>query len=293
MPEEVKRLTPKGDTLREIFLKSGNFCTFPGCGQLMMDVDGEFIGQVCHIEAAEEGGERFNPDMSNEDRRAASNLMLMCYPHHQKTNNVNIYSVEKLKKMKADHESRFSRPDRAILEKLTDWTELDAPTEVQNLKRMDSVLGWNHEASELKESADELNMYVTRLRNVPIDLRRFIGFVVKRAVKMSHTRAVETVNGTLLLVSDLRGVSTLSERAIFDRANELDAYGLGNISEIDTDLGPSPAVRVRDLESGWPLWRDIVAFCDATAEPIEAFTEELDFARLDQAASGAEGSNIE
>jgi hypothetical protein len=67
-----------------------------------MDIEGDFIGQLCHIEAAEEGGERFNPSMTNDERRAVANLMLMCYPHHVKTNDVNTYTVDVLRKMKSD-----------------------------------------------------------------------------------------------------------------------------------------------------------------------------------------------
>ena len=65
MSEVVKRLAPRGETLRELFLKSGNLCAFPGCASLMMNAEGVFVGQVCHIEAAEVGGERFNPSMTN------------------------------------------------------------------------------------------------------------------------------------------------------------------------------------------------------------------------------------
>ena len=49
----------------------------------MMNEQGVFIGQVCHIKAAENGGPRFSPAMTNEQRRAPANLMLMCYAHHQ------------------------------------------------------------------------------------------------------------------------------------------------------------------------------------------------------------------
>lgn len=284
MTEKAKRLAPRPDTLREVFLKSGNLCAFPGCGQLMMDADGVFIGQVCHIEAAEEGGERFNPAMTNEDRRAASNLMLMCYPHHQKTEDVALYPVDKLKQIKLDHEHRFSRPDRAILETLTDWTELDTPTEVQNLGRLNTVLGRNHKPEELQEAVDELNAYVARLRTVPVELRRFVGAVMKRALKMENSRVVQhgiLMGGTLVLISDLIGAFNLGERTIAERASQLDAYGLGDISQIDTQMGLKPAVRVHDLKSGWSLWKDIVKFCDLVAEPLEAFTDDLDFGRLD------------
>jgi hypothetical protein len=83
----------------------------------MMDSEGDFIGQLCNIEAAEESGERFNPCMTNDERRAVGNLMLMCYAHHVKTNDVKTYTVDVLRKFKSDHERRFSEPQRAILEK--------------------------------------------------------------------------------------------------------------------------------------------------------------------------------
>ena len=77
MVKEAKRLTPKSETLRELFLKSGNQCAFPDCDARMIDKEGNFIGQLCHIEAAEDGGPRFNANMSNEERRAYENLMLI------------------------------------------------------------------------------------------------------------------------------------------------------------------------------------------------------------------------
>lgn len=82
----------------------------------MMSADGVFIGQLCHIEAAEPGGERFNANMTNEQRRSAPNLMLMCYPHHQETNNVALFPVGRLKEMKSNHERRFAQPNKTILE---------------------------------------------------------------------------------------------------------------------------------------------------------------------------------
>lgn len=81
-----------------------------------MTDDGVLIGQLCHIEAAEPGGERFNPNMTNEERRSAANLVFMCYRHHTETNDVDRFTVVDLRKMKSDHEYRFSRPDRGMRE---------------------------------------------------------------------------------------------------------------------------------------------------------------------------------
>jgi hypothetical protein len=55
MSEVVQRLAPKGETLRELFLRSGNLCAYPGCSKFMLSENGKFVGQLRHIEAAEEG----------------------------------------------------------------------------------------------------------------------------------------------------------------------------------------------------------------------------------------------
>ncbi len=100
---KAKRKTPDKDTLRELYLKSGNQCAFTSCTRVMLNKDGVFVGQICHIEAAEEGGERFNPFMTDEERAAFSNLMLMCYDHHVITNDVTTYTVPVLRGIKAEH----------------------------------------------------------------------------------------------------------------------------------------------------------------------------------------------
>ena len=208
--------------------------------------------------------------------------MLMCYPHHQSTNDVVKYSVAKLREMKADHEARFSDPARAILERLTDWTAATEPTLVVNLKRLDQVLGWKYEQVELDECVAELNSFIGRLRNAPINLRRFAGAVAKRASRMESQRVVhDTFSGICVLVSDIAGAHGLSATKIGKLTNELNGYGIGCIDDIDTDLGPKPAVRLHHLKSGWKIWPDLVDFCEQAHEPLEAFTEQLDFSRLD------------
>ncbi|MEJ6979414.1 hypothetical protein WG906_03075 [Pedobacter sp. P351] len=101
------RKSPFQNIIRRLFAVSGNECAFPDCKHVLIDEDGDFIGQVCHIQAAEKGGERYNPDQSDEDRRSFENLMLLCYAHHIKTDDVAKYPVETLKKIKSDHETTF------------------------------------------------------------------------------------------------------------------------------------------------------------------------------------------
>lgn len=103
----MSRLTPKKDTLRALFAKSGNQCTFPACNHLLINHKNQLIGEVCHIEAAEEGGERYNPNQTDEERRDYSNLILLCHEHHVETNDINEFTVDKLKEMKRLHENKY------------------------------------------------------------------------------------------------------------------------------------------------------------------------------------------
>lgn len=107
MKETPKRLAPTTDTLRALFAKSGNKCAFPDCDHPLIDEDNNFIAQVCHIEDALPGG-RFNEDMTNEQRRSYSNLVLFCYRHHIQTNNVEKFSVPRLQEIKTSHELLFT-----------------------------------------------------------------------------------------------------------------------------------------------------------------------------------------
>ena len=87
--------------------------------------------------------------------------------------------------------------------------------------------------------------------------------------------------GTRILASDLEAALRLPPQVIMERVTELDAYGLGDLSEIFIAEIEQPAVRVQDLKSGWPIWMDIAEFCEKAHEPINSFTIDLDFSRLD------------
>lgn len=102
-----ERLDPKIGVIKRLFALSGNQCAYPGCLQCIVDHESEIIyGEICHIEAANKGGQRFNPNQTNEERRAFENLLLLCPNHHRTTDNIQKYTVEALKKIKADHEAK-------------------------------------------------------------------------------------------------------------------------------------------------------------------------------------------
>lgn len=94
-------------TIKRLYSMSGNRCAFPGCNQPFFKDDETNISNICHIEAAEPGGQRYNPDSNDEYRRSFENLILLCPNHHKITDNTEKYTVEVLKEMKRNHEATF------------------------------------------------------------------------------------------------------------------------------------------------------------------------------------------
>ena len=85
--ETPKRLAPTKETVRQVAARSGNLCAFAAreeCDHPIINDEDQFVVQLCHIEAAEPAGARFNPNMTNEQRRAPGNLVFpLSRPPHR------------------------------------------------------------------------------------------------------------------------------------------------------------------------------------------------------------------
>jgi hypothetical protein len=114
----MARLAPRTETLRALFARSGNECAFPGCSQRLINHRNQFVGQVCHINAAAIDGQRYDPNQTDDQRRSYENLILLCYPHHIETNEVAEYSAARLQQMKWRHEACFETRPYAIEESI-------------------------------------------------------------------------------------------------------------------------------------------------------------------------------
>ncbi len=60
----------------------------------------------------------------------------------------------------------------------------------------------------------------------------------------------------------------------------MDSYGLGDLDEINTELGPQPMIRIWHPEQG-PSWLDMVAFCEKASVAFDSLIDDLNFAQLD------------
>ena len=135
----MPRKNPTIDVIRALFARSGNQCAFPKCLQPLVNDKNQFIGHTCHIEAANPGGERYNPNQTDDDRSAYNNLLLMCYPHHVETNEVDVYTVKKLREIKLEHESNFKINSYKIHEELLCKLALEMDEYWSNIEILNTV----------------------------------------------------------------------------------------------------------------------------------------------------------
>ena len=116
----MARHSPRDGTIRALFAKSGNVCAFPACTHELVANDDLYVAEICHIEAAEPRGPRYNPNTTDEVRRGYDNLVLLCHAHHRRVDSdVSTYTVEWLRQMKAQHESAVRdgafRPNASVI----------------------------------------------------------------------------------------------------------------------------------------------------------------------------------
>lgn len=94
-----------------IWGKAGGRCSESQCRRILIyrpdeAADASLVGEVCHIKARSPGGPRYDGNYPEEFRESYDNVLLMCRIHHKIVDDhPEIYSVEKLKAIKNDHEA--------------------------------------------------------------------------------------------------------------------------------------------------------------------------------------------
>ena len=230
--EEVKRLTPKTDTLRRLYTVSGNLCSFPGCMKPMFNHEGNFVGQICHIEAAKPQGERFNSLMTNEQRREFDNLMLMCYEHHIETNKEKEYPVEKLKKFKSDHEKRFNNIESMVnlmQESIVDVTSTVKGNDIDNLQKLNVDYSGNYLATPFdKVDLNAFNSMIRVFETLSPQARKTF------AISLSRSKYEKSLygNDSDKLYFDPREVERVTGQNLISIFNELESNDLIYLDEI-------------------------------------------------------------
>lgn len=278
MAQKPRRLTPKPDVLRELFLLSGNNCAMPQCKQVIIDSTGVMVGRVCHIEAAMPDGPRFNATMTNDQRRAISNLVLLCGGHHSQIDSKKAeakWPIAAVRKIKADHEAKFRGLDatlqRSFESSFVDNTDALDPTPPNTFSALEKyVPDCKVEAEDHAERLKEVTNYLKKMSRVPDTERDFMLAVIKRAEKLGDMGECISVD-----VYDLNSALGLSHGKIRTLGEALDRYSVGRI---DHDGDRTHAIIYNP--SDFVGWGDIVTFCNKSGRTIDQFVLHLKFGLL-------------
>ena len=260
--------------MRELYIKSGNECAYPVCHNVLVDEYGKFVGEVCHIEAAMPGGERFNPNMTNEDRRSFGNLMLMCHHHHVVTDDVCIYTVEKLKEMKRNHEMKYSGIIGQMMNSITDYGMSLEYTPCFNCKKISRILEWGITDEEKRENAAVLDKHLQKLLDLPIETRQLLGIMVMRSYWNRYDCIVP--------IHEVERATGLKPENIIQNVEILERRGIISEIEVEEEKGIPSCILYPDFESSFPYWNAIREFVKKTGTPIERICCDLDFSVFDE-----------
>lgn len=225
-----KRLPPKPETLRKLYILSGNMCAMPNCTNVLIDKDGTRLGEVAHIHAASDGGPRANTSLSQEERRDAENLILLCRNCHRKIDkNVEQYPAETLIKIKERHESTYIKG--------LEQAELKDCMDEYTTKLPDSLGAWGIMRSdeEYEDARKSLENVTDRLAVVPLSTREFLVKCLRRSSrsKYPHRREELRVNAEEIRQAISVEGRQISRKTIAEHVKILENYGFACFEEKD------------------------------------------------------------
>lgn len=96
--------------------RSGNRCALPSCRVVLVQDSkpgsAQNIGEAVHISGARSGSARYDPQMAAQERNHVDNLLYLCRNCHAIIDqDVESYSIERLRRIKAEHEANVQARD--------------------------------------------------------------------------------------------------------------------------------------------------------------------------------------
>ena len=113
MATSTRRYSEK--TIKVLFGSSGNQCAYPDCTNPIIapeteQSDATVVAYIRHIYAAADNGPRGKPDLTEEERNAPDNLILLCGHHHPVVDKqYETYPADLLRSWKKVHEAKFGQ----------------------------------------------------------------------------------------------------------------------------------------------------------------------------------------
>lgn len=261
-------------TLKKLFALSRNRCAFPGCPQEIVDSENNIIGEICHIEAAESGGERFNLKQTDEERCSYENLILLCRNHHKVTNNITIYTVVKLKEMKKNHEAKFKDIVEKINSDIKDHTNENKICIPKTLMGISEFFKWGLGDDEVNGNIAWIENFASRLKKLPREARQLLYIIFDRAEEKYYSRIFVTFETPVV---EIKKICKLSINEINENMIILEKY---KFCEFDTNFEDIRIINISDDKFDG-LWKYLKDYCSAKSINISDMIVNLRFDLLD------------
>ena len=205
MAPQMARKHPTTETLRALFAHSGNTCAFPSCRHPLVNEKYQFVAEVCHIQAANPGGERYNAHQTDDERRAYDNLILLCHRHHVETNDVDLYPVEKFIEMKRTHEAMYREETYVVHETIVDDLTVRMEEYWSNIEWLNTI---KHPVPDLAVPIDTKGSFFHTMREASETLARLES--LSEAIRSSD----ESLNDDLLEFIEKYGCDSSEVREV-------------------------------------------------------------------------------
>ena len=255
MPE-TKRIPPSAKTLRELYVLSGNLCANPKCATVLVNANGTMVADVCHIKGERPKIARFDETLSEEDRRAPANLILLCSTCHTLVDKEDKkYTALKLSKWKKDREARFTAVGDTLRQRYIH--EIADESDVSDLT-MPSTLGayvkylrknkYRHQID--KDTAGEIKDYVDKLRHLAMPDRVLMQAIVEKILELGGTS--EDEYGVSAHPDDLKTILIDNKRLSDWRISKFGkTLGRNALGGVDSDEEPLLSIAAPNHDVGW------------------------------------------
>ena len=282
-----KRLPPTIATLRTLYAHSGNQCTKPDCSTVLINANGSVVADVCHIKAAKKGGPRFDANLTSEQRRHVSNLILLCRTCHALVDaETKRYTVATLTRWKCDREARFKAVGQTLRQRylahIFDDADAISATAPKSLTRFIKFLEQEnldhdlHDTDTVRETLEELAHYVDRSRHLTLEDRQLLAAVVTKAMALDQTSPF--ISGLSVHPDDLKTIRITGKSLSTYRINRLaETLARHNLGFLDPD---EPSVRISN-PADRITWIEISHFLEHHPPGLPSLFIDLDFSVFD------------
>lgn len=242
---------------------------------MLLKDDSTWNCEVAHIYGVKKDAARGVHNLSDEDLRDVSNLLLVCREHHGVIDNKSLedeYTVERVQTMKRNHEDRY-REAIAGLERIVDTSEGSGPRYPTNLRALDGFSG--DDETDLNIAA--MKPWIDAIAEQPPGMRDLLVLVLAHGkVRDSWSRKEVSVKAT-----QIEGVAQIDADEIYRRARHLEDEGLLAIDE-DEDIWYFELIDPTSSTIGWDMFRELHALADGDRTIIRRAIDDLDFTVFDQ-----------